>query len=189
MFCVWHAEMLQEYIESKPWPPSIEVTCLSSSSCLSAGDALREIDAMGIVRSDPFVLINGDVVSNMNLAEAISFHKEKKKIDNNAVMTVALKAVQKNASVVPVLDDLVVAMDRDSNQILMFDNDVTSKTVRIPLEVMADHPGVDLRTDLLDCHVDICSPEFLLQFSDNFDYQVCNVTHCLSNNFSHAGFF
>lgn len=167
--------MLQEYIESKPWPPSVTVTCLSSSTCLSAGDALREIDAMGIVRSDPFVLINGDVVSNMKLADAIAFHKEKKKVDNNAVMTVALKAVQKNSAVVPILDDLVVAMDRTSNQILLFDNDVTSKDIRIPLEVMADHPAVSLRTDLLDCHVDICSPEFLLQFSDNFDYQVCDI--------------
>lgn len=164
--------MLQEYIESKPWPPSITVTCLSSSTCLSAGDALREIDAMGVVRSDPFILINGDVVSNMNLGDAIAFHKEKKKVDNNAIMTVALKAVQKSASVVPVLDDLVVAMDRHSNQIVLFDNDITMKEVRVPLEVMADHPGVNIRTDLLDCHVDICSPELLLQFSDNFDYQV-----------------
>ena len=174
---MWHADALQEYIESKTWPPSIIVTCLSSSACLSAGDALREIDAMGIIRSDPFVLINGDVVSNMKLGDAIAFHKEKKKVDNNAVMTVALKAVQKNAAVVPVLDDLVVAMDRSSNQVLLFDNDVTMKDVRIPLEVMADHPGVVLRTDLLDCHVDICSPELLLQFSDNFDYQVFIFYH------------
>jgi translation initiation factor eIF-2B subunit epsilon len=28
-----------------------------------------------------------------------------------------------------------------------------------------------IRTDLLDCNVDICSPEMMLQFSDNFDYQ------------------
>jgi translation initiation factor eIF-2B subunit epsilon len=126
---------------------------------------------MGIVRSDPFILINGDVVSNMNLGDAIAFHKEKKKVDNNAVMTVTLKAVQKSAAVVPVLDDLVVAMDRTSKQILLFDNDITSKDIRIPLDVMMDHPGVNIRTDLLDCHVDICSPELLLQFSDNFDYQ------------------
>ena len=48
--------------------------------------------------------------------------------------------------------------------------------------VMADHPGVVFRTDLLDCHVDICSPELLLQFSDNFDYQVCsNYFICFSD--------
>ena len=36
---------------------------------------------------------------------------------------------------------------------------------------MTDHLGLVLRTDLLDCHVDICSPELMVQFSDNFDYQ------------------
>jgi translation initiation factor eIF-2B subunit epsilon len=28
-----------------------------------------------------------------------------------------------------------------------------------------------VRFDLLDCHIYACSPELLVQFSDNFDYQ------------------
>jgi translation initiation factor eIF-2B subunit epsilon len=165
-------EMLQAYIESKSWSPSLTVTCISSSSCLSAGDALREIDSMGVVRSDPFILISGDVVSNMNLSAAIAFHKERKRVDNNAVMTVSLKAVQKTAKVCPILDDLVIAMDKDTKQICLFDNDITKKDVQIPFELLNDHPNLIIRNDFIDCHVDICSPEFLLQFSDNFDYQV-----------------
>jgi len=30
---------------------------------------------------------------------------------------------------------------------------------------------VQVRTDLQDCHVDICAPEVLHLFTDNFDYQ------------------
>lgn len=38
-----------------------------------------------------------------------------------------------------------------------------------------EHGELELRSDLLDCHVDVCSPEVLVQLSDNFDYQVrCN---------------
>jgi translation initiation factor eIF-2B subunit epsilon len=172
VFCVWHAEILQEYIKNKKWPSSITVTCLSSSACLSAGDALREIDSMGVIRSDPFILISGDVVSNMNLKAAIDFHRERKRVDNNAIMTVALKRVQNGAGIRPVMDDLVVAMDRSTQQLLLFENDLSKKGVSIPLELMAEHPGLALRSDLLDCQVDVCSPELLLQFSDNFDYQV-----------------
>jgi translation initiation factor eIF-2B subunit epsilon len=172
VFCVWHAELLQEYIKGKKWPSSITVTCLSSSACLSAGDALREIDSMGVIRSDPFILISGDVVSNMNLKAAIDFHRERKRVDNNAIMTVALKRVQNGAGIRPVMDDLVVAMDRSTQQLLLFENDLSKKGVSIPLELMAEHPGLSLRSDLLDCQVDVCSPELLLQFSDNFDYQV-----------------
>lgn len=38
-----------------------------SNACTSAGDALRELDGKGVVQSDPFVLVSGDVVSNMDL--------------------------------------------------------------------------------------------------------------------------
>ena len=164
--------MIQSYISGKKWPSSVSVTCLSSSSCLSAGDAVREIDSMGVIRSDPFILISGDVVTNMNLKAAIEFHKERRKADSNAVMSVTLKRVQRNAGIEPVMDDLVIGMDRTTQQVVLFENDISKKDVSIPLEIMAEHPCLSVRTDLLDCHVDICSPELLLQFSDNFDYQV-----------------
>lgn len=46
-----------------------------------------------------------------------------------------------------------------------------------------EHGELQLRSDLLDCHVDVCSPEVLVQLSDNFDYQVglvrrCNAVQC-----------
>jgi len=37
-------------------------------------------------------------------------------------MTVVMKQVQKNAGIKPVLDDLVVAVDSNSNQLLLFDD-------------------------------------------------------------------
>ena len=61
--------------------------------CTSAGDALRELDSMGVIRSDPFIIISGEVVSNMNLSKAIAFHREKKRQDNNAVLTLVLKSI------------------------------------------------------------------------------------------------
>ena len=101
VFCVWHAEMLQTYLNSSKWPSTILVRCITSTACLSAGDALRELDSMGVIRSDPFILISGDVISNMDLKKAIAFHKEKRKVDNNCVMTVALKQVQRVAGAKP----------------------------------------------------------------------------------------
>lgn len=44
---------------------------ITSNNCLSAGDALRDIDQRGVVRSDPFVLVSGDVVSNIDLKSVI----------------------------------------------------------------------------------------------------------------------
>ena len=36
--------------------------------------------------------------------------------------------------------------------------------------MLSEHESMTLRSDLLDCHVDICSPEVLWRFSENFDY-------------------
>jgi hypothetical protein len=30
---------------------------------------------------------------------------------------------------------------------------------------------LQLRTDVMDCHIDICAPEVLVDFRENFDYQ------------------
>jgi len=134
------------------------------------------LDALSVIRSDPFVLISGDVISNINLKEAIAFHKRKRKEDINNVMTLVLKEVQRTAGAKPLLDDLVVAMDRSTSQIVLFENSYKKGSVKVSLELMEDHPkGLNFYTDLLDCNVDICSPELMLQFSDNFDYQVCGA--------------
>lgn len=156
----------------------LNVECVVSI-CHSPGDALRELDGLGKVRSDPFILINGDVVSNMDLNKAITFHKERRKLDETAIMTVVLKEVQLDTAARPVLDDLVVAMDSDNAQILLFNNTWQKDAVTLPLEIVDEHPSMVLHTNLLDCHIDICSPEFLIQFGDNFDFKVKSKSHTI----------
>lgn len=187
IFCVWHADMIEQYVKASKWATRLAVRCISSPNCQSAGDALRELDALNVIRSDPFVLISGDVISNINLKDAISFHKLKRKADSNNVMTVVLKKVQPLAGAKPLLDDLTVAMNRESSQIVLFENSFKRKSVSVCMDLLSEHRPAGLRfhTDLLDCHVDICSPELMLQFSDNFDYQVlcyampCRAMPCL----------
>ena len=50
---------------------TLQVRIITSNNCLSAGDALRDIDQRGVVRSDPFILVSGDVVSNIDLKSVI----------------------------------------------------------------------------------------------------------------------
>jgi translation initiation factor eIF-2B subunit epsilon len=107
VFCVWHASMLEEYIAKSKWPSTISVRCIHSGSCESVGDALREIDKLGIINSDPFILITGDVISNMDLKKAIAAHKARRQLDNDAIMTIVMKKVQKSAGINPIMQDLV----------------------------------------------------------------------------------
>jgi len=71
-------------------------------------------------------------------------------------------------------DDLVVGLDKRTHQVLLYDDNSTNDNHTIPLSttmLSEGHHEVDLRNDLLDCHIYICSPEVLVSFSDNWDYQ------------------
>lgn len=165
-----HADKLKGYIENSRWKKTnIKIECVSSSTCFSAGDALRELDSLGVVRSDPFLLMSSDSICNFKLEDALNFHKEKRKDDPNMIMTSILKRTKSHVK--PVSDDLVVAYDTATSQIVIFENDLKSSTCKLPTEILVEHPHIQFTTGLLDCHIDVCSPEVLVQFSDNFDYQ------------------
>jgi translation initiation factor eIF-2B subunit epsilon len=175
VFCVNHAEELAKYISQSKWSNHMDVRCITSGNCLSAGDALRELDQMGIVRCDPFVLISGDVISNIDIRGVIRAHREAKAKDQSKIMTMCFKeANAAGSSMRPVLEDLVVGLDADTQQVLLFDNNMESRNVVIPSTLLSDQvtgANVDLRCDLHDCGIDVCSPEVLMLMSDNFDYQ------------------
>ena len=50
------------------------VTAVMTDSCRSLGDALREVDAQSLVRTD-FLLVSGDIVANMDFGKVVKEHK------------------------------------------------------------------------------------------------------------------
>ncbi|KAG0470160.1 hypothetical protein HPP92_016860 [Vanilla planifolia] len=93
VFCCAHAQQVKSYLESSQWKKqsgAFCVTTIESHDAISAGDALRVIYSHGVIRGD-FVLISGDTVSNMSLAKALQEHKERKKKDPLAIMTMVIK--------------------------------------------------------------------------------------------------
>ena len=68
------------------WSCGSQVTTIVSTSCLSAGEALRIIDQRDCIKSD-FVLCNADTVSNLSLAPVLEAHRARRAADKNAIMT------------------------------------------------------------------------------------------------------
>ena len=79
-------------IRSSRWHRNnlVKVTPVVSQELLSVGDALRDLDAKNLLRSD-FVLVTGDVVSNLDLGKVLQAHKQRKQTDKNSIMTMVLK--------------------------------------------------------------------------------------------------
>ncbi|GMF15313.1 unnamed protein product [Phytophthora lilii] len=174
LFCTGHADAVERFIErDSQVARRLDVTCVSSPSCLTAGDALRELDRRQLVQSNPFVLMSGDVVANLDLQAAIAEHKARKKADPNCIMTSIFKELRPNfaTSVRPLDDELVVGVDAATSQLVLYEDDPEQRSTRLATLFLEDHAQIALRSDLLDCYIDVCSPEVLLKFAEDFDYQ------------------
>jgi len=86
-------------------------------------------------------------------------------------MTTVFKKAEPTHRTRSLQDDIVVAIDKPTGKLLYFDNDRESTELQVELDIFAEHSQVQMRNDLIDCRIDICSPEVLMLFADNFDYQ------------------
>ena len=177
LFVACVSDQVEDYVTKANAP--MEVTVVKDNFFANAGDALREIDKRNLVQSDPFILMFGDTVTNVDLTSAIAAHKERHKKDSRAIMTMLMKPIGSTTatmsgaheSIRPTADDLVVGMDpTHENRILVYDNTGSHKTAALPCSFFATNPEIELHTDLYDCGIDICSPDVLARISDNFDY-------------------
>ncbi len=183
--------------------------------------------------------MQGDVVTNVDLHEAMECHSKRKKKDAAAIMTVLLKDVGgwgldgdgndddlegedeeneiqdeekkdenddinkearnittaithgiiMNDSSLPPLrsstDDLLVALDTThSNRILLWDSHPQNANAALPTVFFNENSSnITLSRNYLDVGIDICSPDVLARFSDEFDYRELReqfVANCVS---------
>jgi translation initiation factor eIF-2B subunit epsilon len=130
--------------------------------------------------------VSGDTVSNMSLTEVLKEHQERRKKDKLAVMTMVVKKSKPSPLTYQTRlgnDELLLMIDPQSKQLLHYDTvrepgsrdslqgNSIQRHVSLDRSIFHDRPVVQLSNNLQDCHIDICSPEVLLLFTDNFDYQ------------------
>lgn len=63
---------------------------MTAKETFSPGDAMRDIYTRGIITTD-FVLVMGDLVSNVQIDEVVRVHKERRKTNRDAIMTMVVK--------------------------------------------------------------------------------------------------
>lgn len=63
---------------------------ITAKETFSPGDAMRDIYTHGIITSD-FVLVFGDLVSNVRIDEVVKVHKERRKTNKDMIMTMVVK--------------------------------------------------------------------------------------------------
>lgn len=177
VFCCAHSKQVIDYLEKSNWfgQPNFSVTTIESLNAISAGDALRLIYEQNVISGD-FILVSGDTVSNMSLSQALKEHKERRRKDSNAVMTMVIKQ-SKASSIIRQsrlgTEELFMVIDPETKQLLYYEDrgDNLKGYLSLDKALLTDNTSISLQNDKQDCYIDICSPEVLSLFTDNFDYQ------------------
>lgn len=156
----------------------IQVITIINEGCLSLGDALRDLEAKSILRTD-FVLVHGDLVSNLKLVEIVEEHRRRRQAVKGAVMTMIYKLAEPCHPTRSIDDELVIATDSSSKRIIGHRRlaNTNGKFV-LRRESFESYNVFDIRHDLLDAHIAVCSPAVLQLMADNFDFETLdNLVH------------
>ncbi|KAK0450768.1 nucleotide-diphospho-sugar transferase [Armillaria borealis] len=169
VMCRSHAEQVKAAIAESRWSKPGSGLKIET---YSPGDAMRDVYTRGLVTSD-FVLVMGDLVSNIRIDEVVRVHKERRKTNKDAIMTMVVKESGVKHRTRSKGDSSVFVLDTETSECLHYEP-VTgyppTKKAHIPREIFAEHPEVEIRNDLIDCSIDVCSVEVPSLFQDNFDY-------------------
>jgi hypothetical protein len=88
LICSTHATQIQSCIDSSRWGEKgypVKVRVVIAAAAKSVGDALREIDRLGLVKTD-FVLIRGGILSNLALPSMVEEHRKRKEVDKDGLL-------------------------------------------------------------------------------------------------------
>ncbi|KAI9801632.1 MAG: hypothetical protein M1833_002314 [Piccolia ochrophora] len=168
-------EQIEAYVTHSKWaqassPLRLEVM---RSKLRSVGDAMRDLDQRHVITGD-FVVVSGDVVTNFPLEGALAEHRARRAADKNAIMTMVLREAgrahrTKSRGVSPVF-----VIDPVKNRCLHYEQMLPKqedKHVSVDPDLLASNSEIEIRNDLMDCQIDLCTPDVLALWTDSFDYE------------------
>lgn len=137
---------------------------------------MRELDNKQLITSD-FVLVSGDVVSNISLQNILREHRERRVRDKDAIMTMMVREASASHPTRSHAEASVFVLDPSTQQCVYFQSATMhaaqhdDKRVAMETVLFESHRQLEFRNDLIDCQIDICSADVPALFTENFDYQ------------------
>ncbi|KAI9820860.1 MAG: hypothetical protein M1832_003493 [Thelocarpon impressellum] len=176
IYCGAHTDQVEDYIRNSKWShassPFTKLDIIRSTS-RSIGDAMRDLDSRNVIAGD-FLIVSGDVVSNLPLEAALAKHRARRADDKNAIMTMILREAGASHRTKARGASPVFVVDPSKDRCLHYEEmrpGQADRHVHIDPDLLSSHSEIDVRNDLIDCYIDICTPDVLALWTDSFDYE------------------
>lgn len=131
--------------------------------------------------SGDFLVVHGDVVSNVPLDGPLAAHRARREANRDSCMTLILREAgeeehhTKTNGTTPVF-----IIDPRAKRCIHYEeiNPLQSdRYLELDPEILKT-PEIEIRTDLVDADISICTPDVLALWSENFDYELpANFLH------------
>lgn len=172
LMCCSYSSLVTEYIANSKWgslSAPFKVQTIELPNTMSVGDAMRDIDARGIITAD-FLLISGDVVCNIDFDKVWDAHVKRKKEDKNCIMSMVLREASARHRSRSNRTGLFV-LDNETQRLVLYQKSILQKEIPIDASELLKLTEVAFRNDLIDCRIDICTMDVPALFTENFDYE------------------
>ncbi|CAK7237641.1 translation initiation factor eIF-2B epsilon subunit, GEF [Sporothrix bragantina] len=184
LYCGAFADQVEGYLAASPrWSPTSKTNPFQSLDIIrvaqasSLGDFLRDLDKRGIIAGD-FVLVHGDLVSNVPLDPILSRHRARREANRDAVMTLVLRegGGSDHHTRAHGIEPLFV-LDAASGRCLQYDEMTpldhrSDRFLDIDPAFLEKNADITIRADLIDCSIDICTPDVLALWTESFDCEL-----------------
>jgi translation initiation factor eIF-2B subunit epsilon len=182
IYCGAHTDQVEDYISRSRWSiasrtcPFSVLQFVRVADARSVGDVLRDMDKRSLVDGD-FILVHGDLVSNIVLDGVLAAHRKRRETSAANIMTMVLRSGgqedhrTKTNGITPIF-----VVDNKTQRCLHYDEmSPVSSDHYVSLDpTIVDELSTDfeIRSDLIDAQIDICTPEVLALWSESFDYEL-----------------
>ncbi|KAG4269426.1 translation initiation factor eIF-2B subunit epsilon [Fusarium proliferatum] len=182
IYCGAHTDQVEDYISRSRWSAAARTSPFSVlqfvrvSDARSAGDVLRDMDKRSLVDGD-FILVHGDLVSNIMLDGALAAHRKRRQDSAANIMTMVLRSGGEDDHRTKTNGiTSIFVVDTKTQRCLHYDemNPLVSDRYMSLDPAVVDELSTEfeIRSDLIDAQIDICTPEVLALWSESFDYEL-----------------
>ena len=149
----------------------MKVTLLANASWTGEGDALRDVEQRDGMRPvDDFILVRCGTIFNVDVSKLVAEHKKRREVDRNWLITTVFRKGAGSAG-----SGLRIALDAKTNILVKYLESLSDADA-ITVDVKGEHTGLrnggilDVCSDVLDVGLDVCAPDFMIEFRENFYY-------------------
>ena len=176
-----HANLIKEHVEANPtWgaqshvSPFDKIEFIPVADARSMGDFFRDLDKRGKMTGD-FILVQGDLVANIDLHPLLAKHRSRREENRDAIMTMILRDGGPSSHLTEAQDMMpVFTLDPETGRCFAYEEIPPFRPngfILTDSEIL-NNPTVELRADLIDPAIDICTPDVLALWSESFDYEL-----------------